>query len=433
MANTVKFYSGTKQAFDSLLNNDPSGLYFVDGLLYRGSELYTKIYRQVTEYPIYGEENITYINTSDGSVKYWEDNKYHNLCNPIITKLDNYSTNAELASAKAIYNAIIENKCTIDRNTIDTMITDRLGYMGGASVTDYIKVCLDNLIDGAPETLDTFKELAAALSDDDSLIASLTTLINSKADTSSVRLASAPIAEADLDYDLAQKINTASDFTLLGPQIDDSNASYTKAYSSQKVENEINSAICDLNSSLMEEVDNFYSLIDANKVSKSSIVNNLTSTVEGSVLDSRQGKVLSESITAIYNNLKDMWKNIYPVGSIYLSVSSTNPTTLFGGTWVALQDRFLVGAGNTYSNGITGGEATHTLTTSEMPSHAHTRALYANVDTNFTNFTQELWPYGGKSVATAYGSSQLSDYTGGGGAHNNLPPYLSVYMWKRTA
>lgn len=73
--------------------------------------------------------------------------------------------------------------------------------------------------------------------------------------------------------------------------------------------------------------------------------------------------------TDIGNGVVDL---IYPVGSIYLSVSSTSPATLFGGTWVQLKDRFLIGAGNSYSVNATGGATTHTLTTAEMPSHTHT-------------------------------------------------------------
>lgn len=62
---------------------------------------------------------------------------------------------------------------------------------------------------------------------------------------------------------------------------------------------------------------------------------------------------------------------IYPVGSIYQSINNTSPSTLFGGQWVAIQDRFLVGAGEAYSGKATGGEATHKLTIAEMPSHQH--------------------------------------------------------------
>lgn len=65
--------------------------------------------------------------------------------------------------------------------------------------------------------------------------------------------------------------------------------------------------------------------------------------------------------------LKRMFDLIYPVGSVYISVNNTNPAVLFGGTWVQIKDRFLLGAGTTYSNGTTGGEASHTLTTGELP------------------------------------------------------------------
>lgn len=63
---------------------------------------------------------------------------------------------------------------------------------------------------------------------------------------------------------------------------------------------------------------------------------------------------------------------VYPIGSIYMSVNSTSPATLFGGTWEQLEDRFLLGAGSTYTAGASGGEASHVLTESEMPSHTHT-------------------------------------------------------------
>ena len=62
---------------------------------------------------------------------------------------------------------------------------------------------------------------------------------------------------------------------------------------------------------------------------------------------------------------------IYPVGSIYISVNSTNPSVYFGGSWEQIKDRFLLACGDTYNNGIFGGEAKHKLTVNEMPSHSH--------------------------------------------------------------
>lgn len=109
----------------------------------------------------------------------------------------------------------------------------------------------------------------------------------------------------------------------------------------------------------------------------------------------------------------------YPVGSIYMSVNNTNPSLIFGGTWQQLKDRFLLGAGDTYQVGNTGGEAAHTLTIQEMPSHNHTvrgSGYSANVGGGSSNY----------GVDTVTSSS-----TGGNQPHNNMPPYLVVYMWQR--
>lgn len=80
-----------------------------------------------------------------------------------------------------------------------------------------------------------------------------------------------------------------------------------------------------------------------------------------------------------------MLNAVYPVGSIYMSVNSTSPSSLFGGTWVQLKDRFLLGAGDTYSNGATGGAATHTLTAAEMPGHTHTVGAHSHGLKNHTH------------------------------------------------
>ena len=147
-----------------------------------------------------------------------------------------------------------------------------------------------------------------------------------------------------------------------------------------------------------------------------------------------------------YVQKSELLNAIYPVGSIYMSVNSTSPASLFGGTWEQLKDRFLLGAGDTYSNGATGGEATHTLTVDEMPEHRH---QIGTADTGWM-------PSTGTPRGLKYNSSEQDGvghngtivdqqnlgYTngstfiatrGGGQAHNNMPPYLVVYMWKRTA
>lgn len=119
---------------------------------------------------------------------------------------------------------------------------------------------------------------------------------------------------------------------------------------------------------------------------------------------------------------------LYPVGSIYISANSTSPASLFGGTWEQIQDVFLLAAGSKYQFGSTGGEATHKLTVDEMPSHTHSMispAVNTRVDAGDGNY----WPILYDPNA---GNNSLMKAAGGSAAHNNMPPYLAVYVWVRT-
>lgn len=124
-----------------------------------------------------------------------------------------------------------------------------------------------------------------------------------------------------------------------------------------------------------------------------------------------------------------MLDKAYPVGAIYMSVNSTNPQNLFGGTWVQIKDRFLLAAGTTYKAGATGGEATHTLTVDEIPNHQHV-LWYPNEGGEQSAAIG--YPEAG-SKNTWYAEASKTAGAGGGGAHNNMPPYLAIYVWKRTA
>lgn len=122
---------------------------------------------------------------------------------------------------------------------------------------------------------------------------------------------------------------------------------------------------------------------------------------------------------------------IYPVGSIYMSVSSTNPAALFGGTWAAIEDRFLLSAGSVYTAGDTGGEAAHTLTKGELPAEQ----LGIQVSSTWLGY-QNTTAGAGNNIAglgAQTGTALKTEEMGSGNAHNNMPPYLVVYMWKRTA
>ncbi|WP_417088882.1 Gp37-like protein [Eubacterium maltosivorans] len=134
----------------------------------------------------------------------------------------------------------------------------------------------------------------------------------------------------------------------------------------------------------------------------------------------------------IYIQNKTFLDRTYPVGSIYMSVNSTSPATLFGGTWVEIQGRFLLGRSSSYGNGSTGGAASVAISTAQMPSHGHTirgwniganGALPSTTPYNWIGYEQSGW-YSAEGVITK---------TGSGSAHDNMPPYLAVYMWKRTA
>ena len=149
-------------------------------------------------------------------------------------------------------------------------------------------------------------------------------------------------------------------------------------------------------------------------------------------------------------DIENLLDRTYPIGSIYMSVNSTEPSTLFGGTWKRLEGRFLIGAGTNLSintngeygdlghgdpdfkGGETGGEYWHQLSIDEMPEHTH------GIKSNSTDGNGEWilqdhrssakledlnWQHSGRGISN----------TGGSQKHSNMPPYLAVYMWKRTA
>lgn len=128
--------------------------------------------------------------------------------------------------------------------------------------------------------------------------------------------------------------------------------------------------------------------------------------------------------------LSDIMNLIYPVGAIYMSMNNTNPSLIFGGTWEQIQDKFLLAAGNTYAAGATGGEAEHTLTIDEMPSHSH------EAGGNSTNSSGHYFSTGVNAAHYTGGKTVWwfdTSMTGNSQPHNNMPPYLVVYMWRRTA
>lgn len=132
--------------------------------------------------------------------------------------------------------------------------------------------------------------------------------------------------------------------------------------------------------------------------------------------------------------------DIYPVGSIYMSVNATDPARLFGGTWERIEDRFIMGASDTYPAGSTGGSATHTQAESEVGSHVHP-SIYA------PKHQQVL--YGATGGLSVFANSMQVTYNLGNNEENRekliaekneepspmdiLNPYYAAYIWRRTA
>lgn len=132
------------------------------------------------------------------------------------------------------------------------------------------------------------------------------------------------------------------------------------------------------------------------------------------------------------NTLQQIMLAMYPVGAIYMSANAVSPADLFGGTWERIQDTFLLAAGSSYAAGSTGGEAKHTLTINEIPSHTHgIFSGWGENDSGSDAYRYQRWGSNDQGWKTD-GTVGLSK-TGGGAAHNNMPPYLAVYMWRRVS
>lgn len=183
------------------------------------------------------------------------------------------------------------------------------------------------------------------------------------------------------------------------------------------------------------------------------IINSLNSSAVDKTLSANQGKVLKELIDDVDSEVEstrseienfmrnDLINIIYPIGSIYMSVNNVSPASFLGGTWEQIKDRFLLAAGSSYSAGSTGGEASHKLTQNEIPNY-HIGFLPQAVMGMHGEWSNKGIIAGDQSRGTRKTVTATSGQTdpqwgynihtyGGDAAHNNMPPYLTVYIWKR--
>ncbi len=126
---------------------------------------------------------------------------------------------------------------------------------------------------------------------------------------------------------------------------------------------------------------------------------------------------------------------VYPVGSVYYSFSDTSPAALFGGSWEKIEGRTLLGTSASHPLGSTGGEEEHVLTESEMAEHSHRLpghvfqwGLEGNV---YFPLNAETGHGKNNELYTNQNQWNQTNSAGGSKAHNNMPPYVSVNIWKR--
>lgn len=157
-------------------------------------------------------------------------------------------------------------------------------------------------------------------------------------------------------------------------------------------------------------------------------------------------KIGKMSLKEIDDTVSALFDLIYPVGSIYYTNNANfSPNVSFNGTWEQIKDVFLLAAGDTYVGGTNGGAATVQLTEGQLPKHRHyfqysqlsakysDRVNGANNNQDFSNLDDE-----GHSIAAVWcnnGNERkgLDSITGNNEAHNNMPPYIVVYVWKRVS
>lgn len=198
------------------------------------------------------------------------------------------------------------------------------------------------------------------------------------------------------------------------------------------------------------DLKNRVSSLESDNVTNKSNISNLQSDVSNLETDNSVNKkdlsnlrnrvsTNESDISDLQTTISNYWKTLYPIGSIYISTNANfNPQTTWGGTWKKTADgRCLIGASATYPLGSTGGEAEHTLSNNEMPSHDHNLSDWAmswklNGVTGEVNLnasaTSDAW-----SNNRGYFKSQTTKSAGGGQPHNNMQPYLAVYIWERIA
>ena len=136
------------------------------------------------------------------------------------------------------------------------------------------------------------------------------------------------------------------------------------------------------------------------------------------------------------SNFVNLLDIVYPIGSVYITFNSVSPASSIGGTWEQLNNVFLYGTSGKI--GVIGGESEHLLTYNEIPKHNHALKIAvtwggnAGVLRSVCATNSNFWT-GGDIDNGTYDSNNSTSFAGAGQRHNNMPPYITCNMYKRTA
>lgn len=148
------------------------------------------------------------------------------------------------------------------------------------------------------------------------------------------------------------------------------------------------------------------------------------------------GTVIELTSEQLQDIIHETLLEAHPIGSIYQSIDNTDPSILFGGTWERIEGRFIMGASDTYPAGSTGGEAAVALTEENNGPHTHIfeKLVTGASDTNPEgNTVQRGHGTNGSNNVLRYPDNFQLSTSGEGQPHNNIPPYYSMYIWRRVA
>lgn len=137
-------------------------------------------------------------------------------------------------------------------------------------------------------------------------------------------------------------------------------------------------------------------------------------------------KYTDERLNWLFNQLQTTASQIYPVGSVYISVNSTDPSTLFGGTWARLKDTFLLANGDVYAPGSTGGSATKTIATTNLPAHNHTVNSAGEHTHTASTGSAGVHNHSASSASAGVHTHSLSGTSGAAGSHSHTRGSMNI-------